>query len=637
MKLLSAHYLLRQAGRSFRRFPLALLSAATATVLAIILVETEDEPSNKFPFINAMLCAALGISLYFCAAVYAEKRKIGATAKNLLRLLVTVLLVALYFSLPGSETTHNTSLPYIRFAIYSITSHLLVAFLPFVADKNENGFWNYNKLLFIRFWTAALYSAVLYIGLACAIGALRLLFDVDVPDRLLFEIFICIAGVFSTWFFLSGIPTDLQQLNHDTSYPRGLKIFAQYMLLPLLVLYLAILYVYGGKIVLLWDWPRGIVSYLIMCVSVLGILTLLLLHPYGHAARNTWIKRFTKAYYVILIPLLALLFIAIGMRLSDYGITINRYIILLTGVWLAIVCLYFVAGKTNIKFIPVSLAVMLLLMSFGPWGMFSLSEKSQVNRLETILLEAKILSPEHKINHETIWVTDSLLTDSLPTFYSLNPQLNENILNDSLHNEVMSILDYLDDHHGFASIRGWYKQDVDSLVQLANRKVKKRWYRKDEGEIYMRTLGLKHEYRQTDKNADTYFSFNAMQPDVTDIRGYDYMTTFDLSEYRKEDRSRTFSIDSVTYTLSYSFKLTDSLNLTYGQTRASFNIAQLLSKIIAERAREKEQLLSLPQMSLYKSTADFDIKIELHSASLEGTGDTVKVNSLGGAIFFKKK
>ena len=46
------------------------------------------------------------------------------------------------------------------------------------------------------------------------------------------RLWIVIAGVFETWFFLAGVPKNLEELDESDDYPKGLKIFTQYVLLP---------------------------------------------------------------------------------------------------------------------------------------------------------------------------------------------------------------------------------------------------------------------------------------------------------------------------------------------------------------------------------------------------------------------
>ena len=351
MKLPSIQYLQEKAVTALKRFPLSIVSATIGVVCAIYLIEHEHYQGNLFPIINLMLCAALGIPLFFCVTVFSEKLNFSFKIKTLLSLIATLILVGIYFSLPNSDESFNTTLPYIRYAIYNITIHLLVAFAPFILKKEINGFWQYNKVLFIRFLTSVLYSGFLYVGIVLALVSLNLLFDVKIRDQFYFEFWVIIAGLFNTWFFTAGMPKSLTNLDNNYEYPAGLKIFSQYILLPLLMLYLLILYGYGIKIFAVWDWPKGIVSYLIVCVAILGILNFLLIYPYSKQKENKWIASFSRAYYFILLPLIIMLFIAINMRIGDYGITINRYIILLLGCWLTLVAIYFAIGKTNIKFI----------------------------------------------------------------------------------------------------------------------------------------------------------------------------------------------------------------------------------------------------------------------------------------------
>ena len=128
-----------------------------------------------------------------------------------------------------------------------------MSFSPYIKSKSLNGFWNYNKILFLRFCSSVLFSAVLYIGITLALLSITLLFDFDIDEDIYAKIWIIIAGLFNTWFFVSGIPEDIEQLDNLQTYPKGLKIFTQYILLPLLFTYLLILYLYGGKIILLWE------------------------------------------------------------------------------------------------------------------------------------------------------------------------------------------------------------------------------------------------------------------------------------------------------------------------------------------------------------------------------------------------
>ena len=629
MKLSSILFLFANAKASFLKFPLALVSSAIAVGIAIYLTEHNRHLSDTLPLINTMLCAMLGIPLYFCVTVFSLKNRFDQKIRWLLALLATLILVAVFLTLPDADSTHNTTLPYVKYTIYSVVVHLSVCFVPFIHDKGLNGYWQYNKLLFMRLCTSALYSAVLYLGLALALGSLKLLFDIRVHQELFFDMFLIVAGIFNTLFFLSGIPADLNNFDELNEYPKGLKVFSQYILLPLLVLFLIILYLYGSKILVLWQWPKGVVSYLIVGSSVLGILTFLLLYPYGNMDSNAWIKRVSRGYYVALAPLLAILFIAIGMRTNEYGITISRYVIILLGIWLSVLCFYTITGKPNIKFIPASLAFALLISSFGPWGMFSASEKSQVNRLKKILEVSGILK-NGKIDKETLWITDSI-----PEPESRNRNSNEGILNDSLHNEVYSILHYLDDNHGFCSIRDWYKQNLDSILTSVNVK-KSRYNQQDEADFYMSSLGLTAQYVYEKQSSD-FYSAQAHPPAISDIRGFDYMFKFDFSTFGHDSLTSSFTLDSLSCTC-YSVNANKPLFfIKCGNQKFRLNLDSLVASLSTDFGQKNENSVPPAKLRLTGSAAGWYFRTDFDYINMEKGADSLAVSFFSGTLFIGRK
>lgn len=630
MKLPSVDYLYQKTKSSFLRFPLTILSAFIAVIIAIYLTEYNKEINNTFPYINSMLTAALGIPLFFCVTIFNKKFGYPLVIQLLINLLAVLVLVGVFFSLPDSELTNNSSLPYIRYTIFNITFHLLVSYVPYLKNRNLNGFWNYNKTLFIRFWTSVLYSSFLYAGISTAIGSLYLLFDFDLSEEVFFYVFIIIIGLFNTWFFVSGIPKDLDQLEEVRTYPKGLKIFSQYILIPILIIYLIILYSYTTKILVTWNWPRGIVSYLIAIISTLGILTILLVYPYSLSKENNWINKFSRVYYFFLIPLIVVLFFAIGFRIGDYGITINRYIIVLLGVWLSLVSLYFSFQKKNIKFIPISLSIILLLMSFGPWSMFSISEKSQSKRLISILKEHDLIM-DNKIQNESIWELSTF-----PEFKSNNLKSNDGILNDSLNNEVKSILDYLDNHHGFSSISHLFSQNIDSLIKLSldiNKYV-------NDAEIYMKSLGLAytHRYNNNSITLPTSSFYRITSNAVKNVSGYNYYLSFNHSNYGNDNENKILSleIDSVALKLEISNR-NRSIKVIEDSDTIYFDINQVINPIQANYGKKGIENIASNEMVLLNKSNDFDYKIQLSSFRLyEDNKDSSKLVNLNGYLLFNK-
>ena len=222
--------------------------------------------------------------------------------------------------------------------------------------------------------------------LTLALAAADYLFGVDVPEKRYFQLWVLIVGIFNTWIFLAGIPRDLGSLERATTYPDGLKVFTQFILLPLVGLYFVILFAYELKIIFEWNWPKGWVSNMVLWYSVVGILSMLLLHPLRERTESRWIQVFFRWFFRALVPLVVMLFLAISVRISDYGITPNRYLVFAMAVGLSVVVLYFIFGRArDIRIIPIVLCLLAFISAYGPWSAFSVSQHSQLSRLTTYL------------------------------------------------------------------------------------------------------------------------------------------------------------------------------------------------------------------------------------------------------------
>jgi hypothetical protein len=437
-KVPSLQNVLNETGYTLKRFPLPLLSSITAVFIAIHLTHADYEQRKSIEYLwKIIMCCSLALNLTLAGQLFSESKNLGKTQNILLQSVVVAIIFTYYFLLP--QFNDFTLKDAIRYILFNIGTHLLVSFSPFIANDQKNGFWQFNKSLFLRFLTSALYSGVLYIGLALAILAVDELFKVNINDKWYADLWFILAGIFNTCFFLTGVPKQTQTLEAETAYPKGLKIFTQFVLLPLVAIYLLILYAYGIKIAISMELPRGWVSYLVIGFSIAGILSLLLIWPIRNEKDNNWIQITYKWFYRALYPLIILLCLAIYKRVSEYGITENRYFILIIAIWLTCIASYFLFSKIkNIKLIPISLCVIAFLSSFGPWGVFSVAEQSQVNRLEKLLIEEKLL-------------VDGKVKKSNTLLQNKNSQ------------KIASIVNYLDKNHGFTAIQPWFSQNLDSL------------------------------------------------------------------------------------------------------------------------------------------------------------------------------
>ena len=378
-----------KAEHLFVRYPMVLTMAFLATVGVLIISDSPSAFSNNFEIKKFALVSTLGISLMFALKMLSQR--IGK--ELLLQVLGIGFLIGFYFVLPKEEKFFTEQYAFLVGPTF-ILSHLFVAFAAFLNKGKEIYFWQFNKNLFVNLFLTIVFTGVLTGGVELAILATDKLFDLDVVSQTYLDIFLTMLIFGSCFIFLLFNENGLRHLEKDDDYPVILKFFTQFILIPLLFIYLVILYLYGLKITINWELPRGWVSYLILAYSVVGILALLLVHPLKEASAKSWVKGFSKIFYYTLVPLLVLLYIAIFTRILEYGFTEARYFVLLIGLWLTSVVMYFIfSKKTTIQFIPISLFVFGVFALIFPYlNAFSVAKRSQKNELNLILTQNNLLS-----------------------------------------------------------------------------------------------------------------------------------------------------------------------------------------------------------------------------------------------------
>ncbi|HEY3011292.1 MAG TPA: DUF4153 domain-containing protein [Gemmatimonadales bacterium] len=356
------------------RFPWTIVAGVLAAIAAIIATTKSSDPA----WARIAMVAALGLPVTVALTLFAEERGWSAARTAALNAGGVTLLGLFYLVWAGPERKHEA----IRYFQLSAGLHLLVAVLPFLRQRETKAFWQYNRRLFLGFLRAGVFSAVLFIGLAIALGALDQLFGVRVPSDLYGRLWLAIVFVVNTWIFLADVPRGLQRLVDDTSYPRVLKVFAQYILTPLVFIYLVILLAYLIKIVVGGEWPSGWIGWLVTSVAVTGLLGFLLVHPLRDDAGEAWIRTYTRWLFIGLIPAAIVLLVAFWKRILPYGLTELRLLGILLGLWLlAMAISYTLRPDAGIRRIPVTLAALLLLTLYGPISVTSVSVASQGRRL----------------------------------------------------------------------------------------------------------------------------------------------------------------------------------------------------------------------------------------------------------------
>lgn len=545
-------------------YPMVLVIALLTSVGAIYMAETNYSDKLLFTYSKITMCCGLGISLLFALKMLSQR--IGKAF--LLEILGVIFLIGFYFVFPDDKKEFIETYGYI-IAITFLLSHLLVSFVPFLDKNRELNFWQYNKNLFVNIFLTIIFTGVLTGGVELAVLAVDKLFDFDFNNKLYADLFFVLAIFGSCFIFLLFNEIGLNYLEKDGKYPVILKFFTQFILIPLLFIYVIILYFYSFKILINWQLPRGWVSYLVLAYSIVGILALLLVHPLKENNTKSWVKIFSKVFYFTIIPLIILLFTAIFTRILEYGYTEPRYFVLLLALWLLSIVIYFVFKKnSSIKFIPISLfAFGVFALIFPYLNAFSVAKRSQKSELLKLLNEKQLLS-NNKIDFQKK-VTDTIVNEIGDKFEFLAERKQADFLLDLVDTKKNHTLENEIKVNPFLSLRF----SVQSEFTNTNRTITSDYER----------LSLESEKQYiTIDNYQYFFNLRNYNDDTKEING----DKFNIIE--RSDKGVTLKVD---------LNSKEEVDFTPG-----------INNLFKEYSGRKG-VIKLPEISLEKDLGKYHIKV----------------------------
>jgi hypothetical protein len=285
-----------------------------------------------------------------------------------------------------------------------LSPHLLVGALLILVglaaylDRRQSNetFWLFNHRLWLGAALAGLGAGLFAAGLAAIFQTLTILFGIILPlhwQEHVITVSLCFVAPVSFLAFAPQSFTDPITAREEGDFTmRAAAALTKFVLVPLLLVYTAILYAYAIKIALAWELPKGTLGGMVVGYLLVGAATLLIGYP-SREAGGPLVRLFWR-YWVELTALpVILLFIAVGRRIADYGVTEQRFLMVLIGVWALILAIMRAARGTNfdLRLVPGVLAFLMFAASFGPGGMIGFSVMSQKNELAELLTQKGML------------------------------------------------------------------------------------------------------------------------------------------------------------------------------------------------------------------------------------------------------
>ena len=208
---------------------------------------------------------------------------------------------------------------------------------PYLKDNAKQGaIWLFNLRFGLAALLAVIVAALFAAGLSAIVEALNFLFDAGIDSNLHEHIWGTAASLIAPIYGLSLMPRDLDEevdiaSQKDTLLARGVSVLVNYVLVPVIVVYALILHAYAVKIVLEQNLPKGQIATMVTIFALGGTGAWLVAWPWREAGTRA-LRWFMRGWFWLTIVPAVLLAIAIWRRITDYGITPDRYGILLVAI-----------------------------------------------------------------------------------------------------------------------------------------------------------------------------------------------------------------------------------------------------------------------------------------------------------------
>ena len=362
--------------QTFLRFPVAALFSVALCAYVNVEGATSDHDGQ------VMAGAASAFIAAGAAHLFSESRKLPRVTSMLLAVAAAVVAAMLGYL----QRVFNTNL---LFLFAGLLPLLMIS--PYLhAQAHQGAIWLFNLRLGLAALLAAVVALLFAAGLSAIVEALDVLFEVgigDLHEHIWYTAMALVAPLYGLSLMPRNLDEEIDISPHSGSLlDRGISVLVNYVAVPVIAAYAVILHAYAVKIVVDGALPKGQIGTMVTIFAIGGTATWLIAWPWREQGTRL-LRVFMRSWFFLLIVPAILLSLGIWRRLSDYGVTPDRYGIALVAVWVAALAAYLAIrrNRADMRAILGTVGVLLLLGSVGPMGANGLTASSQFARLAALL------------------------------------------------------------------------------------------------------------------------------------------------------------------------------------------------------------------------------------------------------------
>ncbi|MDU7140043.1 MAG: DUF4153 domain-containing protein [Finegoldia magna] len=388
--------------KTIKIYPMVLLAIFIATIFSIMEIW-----KIEFNVLNSTLIVDLIISSLYFAMSYmivkliitdknieitnGQKAVVYAIVSVIVGLLCYFLIIKVDKSLYLKNQITQMGLFFALFIGMFVAGHF----------NTEIDYADYAVKIILAIIESLIYCVTIFVGIVAILYTTKELFKLNFNlSNLIVTCAVVIFLLLNATIILSKFPLKYCEENLKIKWLLPFKFLFTRIIAPLFLIYGSILLLYIIKVVVLKTIPNNIITNLILWYGLLSVVVLFV----SKTVEDKFIKIYDKVQPLILLILSGMMFYSIGIRISYYGITEGRYMVVIGGVFIVISMIYylFFNKKTYIT-IPTTLLILTLISSVGPVSAYNISKIDQKNRLEKMLIEENLLvngeiKPQKNVN-----------------------------------------------------------------------------------------------------------------------------------------------------------------------------------------------------------------------------------------------
>ena len=398
----------------FERFPITIILAFLHFITGIYIAEVRSFQSDEFVKVNLLLFGSIFITAMFEMLYekyfYKQNRWLVRGIYSAITFVISIIFFVEYL-----RTNDYYNIYYFTLIPISIVLFLLIPILRKKENKEK-----YLQSVFSNFVITGIFAVVLWIGIEIILTTVNYLFF-NSGDSLFFRLttysFWFITEVFGASLFLSLLKKPDDNLE-NYEFPFIFNLLIKFVIIPLIIIYTGVLYIYMMKVLISMHLPKGLISHLVLWYTAFSVAVMILITPFTQ--KDKFFENFKKYFPYFSIPLIFASLFAVFQRTYQYGITENRYYVLISIFWL-LFCMILYIRKMNITGIFISLIACLVISVYTPLSAKNVSNFSQSQRLKRMLVkygalkDGKISKITQKLNNSEgsqIYTTIQYISDN---------------------------------------------------------------------------------------------------------------------------------------------------------------------------------------------------------------------------------